>query len=172
MRNLNEISDLLESTLQASGYSERAFYSIPGGFAIVTRLEQTYADGRPLPGPNRWATTSVPAARFSIPSYLKALLQGRSGYFRVIVFGVTAQPFSQSVVTVTEKETLGWIGKGLNSLPPSIGIVPVGERVRITALVYEFELSDLGGPPNFAFPGRLSGTEHLTASGILASLTR
>lgn len=172
LRQMSDVNDVLEMALEADGYSERSYYSIPRGFALVTRLEQTDAAGHPLPGSRRWATAPGPASEFNIARYIEALLRGTPGHFRVIVFGVTAEPFSQTATPVTRQEALSWLSRGLNSLPELIGNQPIDDRLRITVLVYEFELSDVGGPPTLATPGRLSGADHLMASGILAQLQR
>ncbi|HEY9225443.1 MAG TPA: hypothetical protein VIP11_02270 [Gemmatimonadaceae bacterium] len=172
LTTLRTISDVLEEALAANGYSERVFYSIPRGFALVTRIEQIDDVGQPLAGARRWATDPRPPTEFTISGYLRALLHGTPGHFRVIVFGVTAEPFSQSTASVTREETANWLREGLNSLPAPIGALAIDDRLRITALIYEFEISGTGGSPTFSMPGRLSGDDHLNNAGILARLKR
>jgi hypothetical protein len=172
VQTLGQISDLLETALADSGYSERGFYRIDDGFAIVTRLEQTNDEGQHLRGANRWVMDHVPTDGFVLSEYIASLFRRKPGHFRVIVFGVTAHPFSQTSDDVARDDVVGWPGKGLSSLPPDLAALPAGKDVRITALVYEFELRDVAGPATFSFPGRLNGEMHMKNSGLLASLRR
>jgi hypothetical protein len=172
LATMGDVDAALTDVLDATGYVERSYYAVPRGFAIVTRLEQTAEDGTPLSGPGRWAMQPVSTEEFSVLGYVRALFMAEPGYFRVIVFAVTPQPFVQDEEGVAREEAMAWLGAGLNALPESIAALAADSRLRVTALVYEFELPNAGEDPEFAVPGRMTGQDHLARAGILGYLRR
>ena len=48
---LHDIDRRLALALDKAGYFEKSYFSVPDGFALVTRLEQINADGTPKPEP-------------------------------------------------------------------------------------------------------------------------
>lgn len=62
---------ILDSLLKA-GYFERSFYGIPGGFALVMRLERINDDGSPMATDLRFAPPDE-AKPFSISEYVRKL---------------------------------------------------------------------------------------------------
>jgi hypothetical protein len=170
---LKDIDALLETVLRANGYFERSYYSVPDGFAMVTKLEQINADGTPKDDPAaRWSIEIPPLNTFSLSHYLTALFKSAPGHFRTIVFIVTSQPFAQSDEQVKRSTALRWLHKGLNVLPDSVGSQPYTDGHRVTVLVYEFEKLKGARDAGIAVPGRLDATRHLQSSGILRALER
>ena len=70
---LGEVARHLEGALSGVGYGERSYYTVPGGFALATRLEQITPDGTPKPDPQRWSTALPEQPVFSLGDYLRAL---------------------------------------------------------------------------------------------------
>src|SRR5713101_704656 len=167
LHSLGDINTRLAAALEKSGYAEKKYYAVPNGFALVTRLEQIEADGRPKPEPDRWSSNS-PAFR-SLSDYLRALFSANPGHYRVIVLIVTDVPFAESEKRVSEAEAVNWLHAGLNRLPPEIAERPYNPDVVSTALIYEFE-KDQGKDPQLNEPSRLGAHEHLTHSGIWGAL--
>lgn len=168
-RRLNEGDQLLTEALRSNGYNERSYYAVPGGFALVTRLEQIDRDGRWKPLPDRWLQREVPLRVFSPRAYLTRLLTANEGYFRVIVFAVTDQPFSQQVESADPDDVNAWLRSGLNVLPPTVGTKMCGTGTKATALIYEFATKSKS-PAHSVIPGYLDAQTHLTKSGILSAL--
>ncbi len=164
------LADRLEAALAAAGYGERSYYAVPGGFALVARLEQIEADGTPKPVPDRWSMTVRNMPRFSLTEYFKALFKGTPGRYRIVVFVVSAIPFSQMNEEVTVTESRAWLTGGLNALPASIGARPRTDDVRCTALIYEFERPSSGAPVRFRDPSPLTGSTHLEKARLWAAL--
>jgi hypothetical protein len=137
MRAYGDIDMKLTSALDAKGYTERSYYSVPGGFALVTRLEQIYSDGRSKTPPDRFSVELLPASSFT--DYIFALFHANPGYYRVIVFVVTDQTIVQGVNAPAQSDVTHWLEAGANSLPdpPASNKLPQG--VRCTALIYEME---------------------------------
>lgn len=50
------------------------YFTVPEGFAVVTRLERISADGTPL-SPGRWSLETGPMRSFDLGEYLRRLLR-------------------------------------------------------------------------------------------------
>lgn len=137
MSTFGDIDLKLTSALDAKGYAERSYYSVPGGFALITRLEQIYQDGRSKLPPDRFSVELLPATNF--PDYLFALFHANPGYYRVIVFIVTDQLIVQEPNAPAQSDVTGWLAAGANILPDPIASQRLTQTVRCTALIYEFE---------------------------------
>ncbi len=96
-RNFQQISSILTRALTSVGYHEYVYFTIPGGFAIVTRIEQIDENRQPRAPPDRWSIRKIHllSRPFTIQMYLKALFFENSGYFRIFVFTVSPYPFRQ-----------------------------------------------------------------------------
>jgi hypothetical protein len=170
---LRDIDRRLSAALDAAGYAEKSYFAVPDGFALVTRLEQIEADGAPKKKESdRWATEPGRLREFSLSAYLKALFTSNVGHFRVIVFVVTSRPFSQAEAMVSRDEALAWFPEGLNRLPDAIGRRPYTAQYASTALIYEFEKSDVAKQAQTKIPGRLTGRTHLERAGVWGALQR
>ena len=163
---LADIESRIRSALDAAGYTEKSYYAVPDGFALVTRLEQIEVDGTPKAGVERWALAIGPLRDFSLVAYLRALFTANVGYFRVIVFVVTPHPFSYSNARIGRNDAIEWLRYGLNRLPPSIGEKAYTSYHYCTALIYEFEKNDVEEKARTRTPGRLTGRIHLKRSGV------
>ncbi|MFL6236429.1 MAG: hypothetical protein ACJ76N_25085 [Thermoanaerobaculia bacterium] len=151
----------MSNALDDAGYNEKSYYSVPDGFALVSRLEQIDADGTSKPLPARWAADVGPLQNFSLNRYLQALFTANPGFFRVLVFVVTPHPFSQTKVKVQREEAMEWLSAGLNQLPEEIGGVELSSRYSCTALIYEFEQPRSRGSVVLKRPSHLTGQIHL-----------
>jgi hypothetical protein len=166
-RTFGDIDGFLGAALSGAGYRDRAWYSVPGGFALVTRLEQVGDDGSPRPGDARWST--VPRfGSFSLRDYLRALLQATPGHFRVIAFVVTDQDFDSTPKPMTEELASEWAESGAPRLPASIAARPAGDRVFSVALIYEFARHRYDEQAEFLKGGDVPGADQLRRSGLAA----
>src|SRR3546814_19568128 len=84
--NLGAVAERLSDALHAAGYVSPAFYSAPGGYALVARLEQIEAAGTPKPVPMRWSTELPSGDILSLRDYFSALFSAPQRHYRVIVF--------------------------------------------------------------------------------------
>lgn len=168
---LKSIDSTLVEALNACGYIEKSYYAVPGGFAIVTRLEQFYEDGTPKELPDRWSTEVGHLKTFSLKEYIKALFTARPGLFRVVVFIVTPYPFTQSKVKVSREEVMWWLKAGVNKLPDDLSMIEYSNQYTITALIYEFKKLDVDQNANQQIPGILTGKGHLEKNGFIKALT-
>lgn len=171
--NLAEVAHTLETALNQSDYAERSYYAVPGGFALVTRLEQFNPDGTSKQTPERWAVDVAPPKVFSLASYLQALFMAKEGHFRIITFIVTSSPFIQSLQTeIRREEAMEWLATGIQILPYSLGKLPYTEHHYCVALIYEFEQPTRNHDPYFKKLSTLPGVEHLKRSQLWGILEK
>jgi hypothetical protein len=159
--NLADIDTRLSEALESNGYTEKSYFSVPAGFAMVTRIEQTEEDGTSKAPPVRWSVDVGALQEFSLNAYLRALFKANPGFYRLIVFVVTSKPFAQKKTGVERDEAMSWLAEGANTLPSSIGNLPLTGRHSCTALIYEFEQPGAGKAAALKQPGRLPGRTHL-----------
>src|SRR6185437_16015155 len=159
---LKDIAARLENVLRQGGYEQFGYYSIPRGYALTTRLEQFKADGMPADGPSRW-TQEIPNPRIFSIDYLRVLLQGKQGHYRVVVFVVTDDEFFAQTegrrVGVEQAEKLAI--EGANRLPDWLGNTPYTDHHWCAVLIYEFEKLSIDQPTEFKNNSSLTAPMHL-----------
>lgn len=167
-----DVDRVLVSALDSAGYSERNYYAVPDGFALATRIEQINDDGTPKTPPGRFALQPQPVSMLRPMAYLKALLKGVPGYYRVLVFVVTDASFSATGQRPTEGQAVAWVSAGNNVLPRPVAETPYTSDFHCTVLIYEFTRQPGADPDatQFAQPGRLDAMTHLRKSGIWSGL--
>lgn len=166
---LGAVARRLQDALDQAGYYEHSYYAAPGGFALVTRLEQIEFDGTPKPPPQRWSAAPPRHQIFSLRDYLRALFTAPQGHYRVIVFIVNDRAFASSGETVNSEDALGWLQSGLDRLPATLADSAFSDAHACTVLVYQFiriaQDEAVANPPG-APPARLQ----LERSGIWLEL--
>jgi hypothetical protein len=167
---VRDVEQKLRLALDTNGYTEVSYFAVPGGFAMVTRLEQYEEDGTSKVPPDRWSVDVLPLRTFSLSDYIRALFQANPGYYRIIIFVVTPVPFVESSATVSRDEAMEWLRTGLNKLPASLGESPYTTQHTCTALVYEYMQATRGQEVKQTRPGHLSATDHLMKAKLLALL--
>lgn len=167
---LEYVSGRLQAALESNGYVEYSYYSVPGGFALATRLERIYPDGRSMAEPKRWQVAHEPLTRFDLNEYLRALFDAERGHFRVIVFIVTPTPLVTGTESPSAATALAWPREGLPVLPDAMRPLAYGDRFQTHALIYEFETRGAGQPAEFKASSSLTGDAHLRRAKILGAL--
>ena len=160
----------LDLAFQKAGYGKRSYYSVPGGFAMASQIEQINQDGSPKESVDRWSLEVPPLRKFSLGSYLTALFTAQPGYYRVIVFVVTSQAFPQRDVKVTSEQSREWVSGGLNKLPEEIGNQEYSSAHSCTALIYEFKQT--GKHAQLMDPSQITGKTHLDKAGLMAAFAK
>jgi hypothetical protein len=165
------VARAIESAFQQAGYGEKSYYSVPGGFAMASRMEQMNQDGSSKASADRWSLEVPRMSTFSLSLYLTALFRGRPGYYRVIVFVVTPQPFWQSSAKITSEDAGVWVSSGLNKLPEKMANQEYSPAHTCTALIYEFKRTE-GRRAEFVDPSEITGPTHLEKSGLMAAFAK
>jgi hypothetical protein len=169
--DLHNADFILSKALKNVGYTEKGYYSVPGGFAVITRIEQIDKNGVSLDPPERWSVNTFSPLSFSITSYLKALFFSTPGYFRIIAFIVTDKPFNSSDKLPDENSAIDWIKNGTMVLPAEIGALKFTKDHTVTALIYEFQKPE-SDDVFLINPSDLTGDDHLKLSKILPELNK
>jgi hypothetical protein len=162
--SLYDVGEHLAGGLDRAGYSERSFYGVPNGFALVARLERILENGRPAPGGFRY----IPPGHepFSLTAYLSGLFVAPVGYYRQIVFVVTDAPFVATGEELTQRQASELLREGANRLPSYFRNMPFGPDYEVSALIYEFEKTGTTGQMRLLPNGRLGARTHLSRSGL------
>ncbi len=164
---VGQVANAIVSALEHSGYVERSFFRTKDdGVALVTRLERINNDG--TPSAERWPAWRGHQTAFNLEQFLRGLFYVDRGRYRVIVFVLQNQPFSQSTHRVAEAEARTWLQSGANTLPRGIADRPFGDGAA-TALIYEFA-SD--GRTVSSVDSPLTGRQHLDKAGVMALLAK
>ena len=166
---LGDAAERLDRALGDARYEPPAYYAIPGGFAMATRMEQIEPDGTPVDDELRWSTEIPPRKIDSLGDYLRALLSAPEGHYRVIVFTFTDQPVATSSVKVSEADAQAWGSDGADRLPDSIAGQDFSRQPRCLVLVYEFQ-KRADSEPTPHPDGSPPAAVHLERSGITAAL--
>ena len=157
---VGDVDNRLRAALAQGGYENPGYYGIPGGFVMVTPLEQfDIRTGAPLAGANRWSTTTQAPAMFSA-DYFRALIRGNSGHFRVLAFAVSNQPFTRSGRVVNASEAAKLVIGGKNALPGDMREQAYTDQFQCSAFVYEF-LQPNSGQAQFVVNSQLLASQHL-----------
>ena len=170
--DLTNVAVTLENALRAAKYPKWSYSSVPNGFALVSQMEQIKADGTPSSEPARWSTDLPVVANMTLLEFVRALINAQPGYYRVIVFIVTNQPWSRTGTQPTGVEADRWLAEGFTWLPESIGKLPYGPDYRTTALVYEFRKASKDAKATLLEPSLTSADDHLKKAGISEWLSR
>ena len=167
--SISEVQSLLSDTLWAAGYLERSYYSVPGGFALVTRIEGITDVGKPLGETLRYLVSDAEKP-FSLPNYILELFVAPKGKYRFLVFIVSDEAIKLSVKELSEEAAIDRLNKGAVSFPSKhFNDSNFTDDHDITVLIYEYELSEAKSQPKLASPGIGSGL-HLLNSGISSAL--
>ncbi|MBK7938347.1 MAG: hypothetical protein IPJ82_15255 [Lewinellaceae bacterium] len=172
IKTLGETDRKIRSALNAKGYTQYSYFSVPGGFAIVTQLEQYNGeDGSSRNDRTRWLDYPARDNFNGVMDYLKSLVMPQKGHFRLFVFIVTNQPFGGGANRVSKAQATAWLSQGFNKLPGSLAKVPFSSDYNVTALVYEFEVPETNRKPIQRCPSPLfDARTHLLKVGILTGL--
>jgi len=171
LQTLWDVSQFILMALRRGKYFEHAFYYVPYGFALVTRLEQISADGTPLDEHVRWqAAATAGMHAFTLAEYIKALFLAPAGRYRTIVFVVTSENFAPSSSLLTRKEAAEWFQTGHVTLDGLYRVIRFDRSYTFTALIYEFFGRGQEKEANLEDPSNISGIQHLTKAGLWSSL--
>ena len=168
---LRSVGQRLEAAFDRAGYGERSYYWVPGGFALVSRIEQIRADATPVDPPARWAI-DTPQGPVSFVEYVRALFNAPPGFYRVIVFAVTDQDFAAGPRPPSSAEARAWASSGSLRLPATLGNRPYTQDHYTTALIYEFERRADRTEAEMRTPSNTPGQVHLERAGLWQALAQ
>lgn len=146
----------------SDGFEHGLFDGVPGGFALVARMERIQKDGTPFPGQARWLNQGPPVLDFI--DFLGDLFFERPGYFRIVVFAVTdAKQITSDPAAILPELTLGAI-----SIPEHLAKQQFQDQ-EVVALVYSFERQAQAKVTPWT-DGAPSALQHLKKAGIFPTI--
>ncbi|MCX6306421.1 MAG: hypothetical protein NT040_15775 [Bacteroidetes bacterium] len=169
---LFQVAREFESALTNAGYVSFSYFYVPSGFAMVSQLEQINADGTPKTDPDRWSVQYQKARVFDLKSYITALFTSRPGYFRIIVFIFTSEPFSESGYKMPKDTAAKLVHAGNSDLPPAIGNIKFSAKFNCTTKIYEFEQKSMNSAAVLQIPSLVDGKQHLVKSKIWEEIAK
>ncbi|MFA6112552.1 MAG: hypothetical protein WC729_01120 [Sphingomonas sp.] len=133
--HLSDVDAQVQRRLGAKGYEELKYFSVPGGFAICTKLERINEDGSAAK--DRWMVGKQ-ASQGGFLDYFRKLIEGERGLFRTMVLVVTDQPIRPAGYQASDQDVKRWRSTGAAALGVTgKGVVRPGTQAWL--LVYEFE---------------------------------
>lgn len=171
-KTLGDVERKLRMALDAKGYAQRSYFSVPNGFALVTQLEQyNGADGSVRNDRTRWLDYPAKDNFAGLMDYFKSFVMPQKGFFRLFVFVVTNNPFGGSAQRVSKDQATAWLSQGFNKLPYPLAATPFAADFAVTTLVYEFEVPESNRKPVQKCPSpHFDALTHLQRSGIAKGL--
>ena len=167
-KTLGDVDRKVRLALDAKGYAQRSYFSVPNGFAIVTQLEQYNGeDGSVRNDRTRWLDYPAKDNFMGVMEYLKSFVMPQKGHFRLFVFVATNQSFGGNAQRVSKEQATAWLSQGFNKLPRSLAAAPYSADYDVTVLVYEFIVPESNRKPTQTCPSPLfDARTHLQKSGI------
>lgn len=152
---------LIDALRQTDRNFEHGIFGVPGGFALLAKMERIHEDGKPLSGKYRWVMGKIPP--LSLSDYIGQLFFENKGYFRVIAFVFTDDTnFGHS------DEKLPDIRNGSHDFPPEL-VNKALESVNGYVIIYSFQRVNGGALSDFT---QLSAENHLITSGVYQNMSR
>ncbi len=164
-----QVAQKIAQALAAKKYPFR-YLSVPGGFAMVTQIEQYQPDGSVKPGNDRWKELPVQENFALTLSYLKSLVYPRKAQLRIFVFLLSNQNFNAKGDRVSKEVAKDWFNQAVNRLPKTIANAAFTSDHTVEMLVYEFEVPEANQRPRQNCPCHLPAGDHLKKSGLEAWL--
>ena len=171
-KTLGDAERKIRMALDAKGYAQRSYFSVPNGFALVTQLEQYNGEDASVRNDRtRWLDYPKKDNFSGVMDYLKSVVMPQKGHFRLFVFVVTDGAFGGTAQRVSKEQATAWLSQGFNKLPDSLAAAPYTSGYDVTVLVYEFEVPESNRKPVQKCPSPLfDARTHLVKSGIGAGL--
>jgi hypothetical protein len=159
---LDALYQRLYAALKAADRNfEARLFGVPGGFALLTSVEQTERDGTPLPAKYRFAEGSVPP--LNLADYLAKLFTDPPSARRQLAFVVT----DEANFGVSDRQVPDFTLGG-DTLPDEIARQKLRDK-NVYVLVYAWERRS--GEAAHSLTG-LSAATHLAVSGLMKVLQK
>ncbi len=168
---LENVASRIETALNANGYFDRSYYGVPGGFALVTRIERINEDGTSRQD-GRWSDEYRHEPIFNFESFLSVLFTAQPGYYRVIVFVVSPEIVVAFDELVTREEMQVIEAHGADRLPENLARQSFTQDFGCVALIYEYEQQQTNSAARFLLSSPVQGREHLIKAGIWQQLVQ
>jgi hypothetical protein len=163
-KTMRDASSFLESQLGLGGYPQFTYVSCPDGFVMITPAEWFERDGTPNLQ-DRWVSGAVPTPYGrSLGTLWNDYWYGREGQFRYFLLSVRSSG-NTSLEPPTSDDLKAIFSQGARSLDPKREAVPLTSQMRLSVILYVFEVRK-GATPKFVDQTKIPLGEHLAKSGV------
>ena len=172
LRTLGDLANAITRAMSECGYAGFRFYSVPGGFGIITPLEEVRDNGSRLPISERTSIEAPPHSEFDPLWYLRALIGGRVGYYRLLAIIVTPHDliFDRTEPTSDDAKRLATGSRVV--LPQTAQYQPIVRGTRAFAVIYEFSSRDIEKSAQLVRPSHVSASHYLQVDNLWLALLR
>ncbi len=169
--SLYDAGEGLREALEAAGYYQQTYYSIPGGFLLATETERIAEDGGTLPAEERNRRPGDESDESLWAGIRDLFLERPPTLYRYIAIVVTNQPFATAMQEELDtEEAVARTQGGSSNLTRQARSIPFSDDFQVTALIYEFQNDGIGYDLEPLAPGKLDPQTHLVKSGLAATL--
>ena len=155
--SLRDVASTIEAALNIIGRHGIRYYSVPNGFAMITRLEAIDEEGKKLRDVDRSVSSFL--------TYIRDLFWVPPGHYRMVVFIVTDRRFAATGPEMTSDDADTFFVGGFNDLMETYSTVKYTENYRTTALIYEFRKEKANEVAQVVLPGMFEAVDHLGKIG-------
>ncbi len=162
---LHEAGQRMRTALREAGYELHSFYSVPGGFLLITDYEQTDPEGVGYSDIKRYQKPGE--GRDSWWLILRDLfLERPHTYYRTIAIVVTDEQWSPDEKELSAEDAARRVQLGSQNLGQEAKKYGFTQDHTVTALIYEYVNKGVDTNYEMISPGRLPVSAHLAASGL------
>ena len=162
----------LRAALDLADYSEHSFYSVPGGFILVTQREQIDTEGRTMPGIARFQQPGEGRDASMLMRIRDLFLERPPSFYRYLAIVITDRPFGASETALSAAQATTNVQQGSTVLSRDARDIAFTDDFLAIALIYEYENPGIGTDLTMIEPGRIRPAEHLELSGLSDALPR
>ena len=134
----DDYSQAITKHMKLRGHETLRYFAVEEGFGITTELERLNEDG--TVSSNRRVEGKT-AKLDSFFDYVRSLLYGEDGLFRIFVFLVTAKDPQPTSKAATAEDLQRWKSTGMLGLSPQRSEMTALPLTRVWLLTYEFRPS-------------------------------
>lgn len=170
--SLFDAGQRLRAALDLADYPEHSFYSVPGGFILVTQREQIDPQGRALQGLARFQRPGEGRDTSMMTRIRDLFLERPPSYYRYVAIVITDRPFGATEGSLSAQEATDIVQLGSTALTRDARDIAFTDDFIAIALIYEYVNNGVGSGLDMIEPGRLRPREHLERSGLADALPR
>ncbi|MEM6262533.1 MAG: hypothetical protein AAGI38_08505 [Bacteroidota bacterium] len=142
-KDLGAVAEKLRSGLLRQGYTSLKYYSVPGGFALVTGLEKLDKEGGSLPPTERFSVSSIPDEVFSLRPYEVSMVFAQPGNYRLMTFVLAPRTFFDVRTNYDPMhwQVQAWQQTPLGELPSVVSSQRFTSNYELRVMVYQYKKS-------------------------------
>lgn len=168
--SLYDAGQRLRTSLREADYGQHSFYSVPGGFILVTVTEQIDTQGKTLPAEQRYLDPGEGREASLLLRIRDLFFERPDAFYRYIAIVVSDRGISTSDEALTSDEARRRVSGGISNLGADARDIAFDESFNVTALIYEYVNEGVGTELKMIDPRRLDAALHLDRTGLVQTV--